>query len=102
MVKRQEVLSALAEGQTYAQAAERLGISPGLAYLVATGVATDSSDALRPEEYARPGMSTESQALSNPPVDMPDRSEHVRRFLRARASADAQMQAAAHGRREQG
>jgi hypothetical protein len=95
MVDRQEVLAALREGSTYAEVAERLRMPPGLAYLVATGVPTDSSDGLAPQEYAREGMLADAQCLSNPPLAVPDRSGHVRSFLRARAAADAQMQAAA-------
>ncbi len=82
------------ENNSYQEAAQRLGIPAGKAYLLATGVPADSSDGLSAEEYERPGMMTSAQHLACPRTEQPDRSRHVREFLAARAAADPQMQAA--------
>jgi hypothetical protein len=97
VVTRQDVLDLITENHTYQEAARRLGIPPGLAYLVATGVATDSTDGLSEADLSRPGLLTAASQLSDPRTEQPDRASHVREFLRSRASADPQMQAA--GRR---
>lgn len=98
MPTRRAALTLVEEGHTYPEAGMRLGVPPGLVYLVATGVPTDSSDGLSAEETARPGMLPAAQVLSDPRTEAPDRSAHVRAFLSARASADAQMQSAARAR----
>jgi hypothetical protein len=97
MPTRQAVLKLVEEGHTYHETGLRLGVPPGLAYLAATGVPTDSSDGLSAEDLARPGMLLAAQGLSDPRTEAPDRSSHVRAFLSARASADPQMQSAARG-----
>jgi hypothetical protein len=95
MISQHAARELIEENHTYEEAGERLGVPPGLAYLAATGVPTDSSDGLAPDEYDRPGMLTSAQHLSNPRIEQPDRSSHVRAFLSARAKSDSQMQAAA-------
>jgi hypothetical protein len=94
-VEQQAVLKLITESHSYEEAGDRLRIRPGLAYLVATGVPTDSSDGLSPEDLQRPGLLTAAQHLSNPRVEQPDRESHVREFLGSRAKRDPQMQAAA-------
>ncbi len=95
---RQAVLTLVEEGHSYQEAGLRLGVPPGLAYLTATGVPTDSSDGLSAEDLRRPGLLPAAQGLANPRTEQPDRSAHVRAFLAARAGADPQMQAAAKAR----
>ena len=94
MVRRETVLRLVREGHTYPEAADRLGIAPGLAYLVATGIPTDSTDGFSQQELQRPGLLSHAQVLSNPRLEEPDRSAHVREFLSRRAEGDEQMQAA--------
>lgn len=77
------------------EAADPVGTTAGRAYLIATGVPTDSSDGLAPEDEQRPGFLPSAQHLSNPPTEAPDRESQVRAFLSKRATSDAQMQAAA-------
>jgi hypothetical protein len=103
MVRRENVLELVRNGASYPQAAERLGIPAGLAYLIGTGVATDSSDGLSPEDLEREGLLTGPQSLSCPVASepAPDRVAHVRAFLKGRARADEQMQAAAREREGQ-
>jgi hypothetical protein len=95
MLTRRAALNLVREGHTYQEAGQRLGVPPGLVYLAATGVPTDSSDGLSAEDMTRPGLLPAAQALSDPRTEAPDRSAHVRAFLSARASADSQMQSAA-------
>jgi hemerythrin-like domain-containing protein len=92
MPTRQEVLALLDGGTDYPAVAKRLGIHPGLAHLIATGLPADGSDELTAREAARPGLlEGSSQHLSNPPVHAPDAAGVVRRWLRARVERDAQM-----------
>jgi hypothetical protein len=95
MPTRQDVLAALGPGPDYAAAAERLGIHPGLAYLIATGVPADGSDVLTEEENKRPGMLPgSSQHLANPAAHAPDAHDAVSKWLRSRVLGDAQMRQA--------
>jgi hypothetical protein len=98
MPSRQAALKLIEEGHTYQEAGLRLGVPPGLVYLAATGVPTDSSDGLSAEDMARPGLLPAPQGLSGPRTETPGRSAHVRAFLAARARADPQMRSAATGR----
>jgi hypothetical protein len=95
MPTRRTALKLIREGHTYQEAGLLLGAPPGLVYLAATGVPTDSSDGLSAQDMTRPGLLTAPQGLSDPRTEAPDRSAHVRAFLSARASADSQMQSAA-------
>jgi hypothetical protein len=98
MPTRQAALKLVEDGHTYQEAGQRLGVPPGLVYLAATGVPTDSSDGLSAEDMTRPGLLPAAQALSEPRTEAADRSAQVRAFLSARVSADAQMQSAARSR----
>ncbi len=92
MPTREAVLGALGGGSDYPAAARRLGISPGLAYLIATGFPADGSDVVTAEEQDRPAVLPGStQHLSHPPHHSPDARELVRDWLQNRAQADAQM-----------
>jgi hypothetical protein len=96
MPTREAALKLVEEGHTYPEAGLRLGVPPGLVYLTATGVPTDSSDGLSAEDMARPGLLSAAQCLSGPRTEAPDRSSHVRAFLSARVRADPQMRSAAN------
>lgn len=99
MPTKQQVLAALAGGTDYEGAARRLGIRPGLAYLIATGVPADGSDVLTEEENRRPGMLPGStQHLANPPAHKPDAGAVVHAWLRRRAERDPRMAAAVRAR----
>jgi hemerythrin-like domain-containing protein len=96
---KQQVLAALGGGTDYPAAAARLGIHPGLAYLIATGMPADGSDVPTPEDLERPGvLTTSTQHLANPAVSKPDAAEVVHAWLRRRAQGDPQMLAAARAR----
>lgn len=96
MPTRADVLALAVQGVPYEEIGERLGILPGLAYLVATGVPADGSDVLTEEELAgRPGIVTGStQHLANPAVSLPKHQASVEAWMRARAVDDRAMQEA--------
>lgn len=97
MATRDQVLERLRRGESYEEVGAGLGIPPGQAYLVATGLPADGGDTLAPEDTGREGMiPTSTQHLANPPSSHnPTKKEHVLSWVRDRASADAQMAAAA-------
>jgi Hemerythrin HHE cation binding domain len=99
MPTHEQVLAALDGGTDYPRAAARLGIHPGLAYLIATGFPADGSDVVTAGENQRPGVLPGStQHLSNPPASAPEAAEVVHAWLRRRAQGDPQMVAAARAR----
>jgi hypothetical protein len=83
----------LGGGSDYAAVAERLGITPGQAYLIATGRPADGSEPSTGQE-PRSLLLTSSQHLANPPHENPTGSQSVRDWITARAASDSQMQAA--------
>jgi transposase len=87
---RERVLALVQTGHTYEQAARALGVEPGLAYLLATGVAADGSDSLSPEDRQRPGLLASSQALANPPLRHTERKPETVAWVKARAAKDEQ------------
>ncbi len=105
MATRQQVLELLRSGESYESAARRLGIPAGKAYMIATGVPADYSDSLGPEDYGREGLELGgTQALIGVPhhnPNSPDDKPEVMAWVRERAQADAQMQAAAAGKEAQ-
>lgn len=100
MPTRTQVLALLRDGSDYGEAGERLGVPAGQAYMIATGLPADGSDVLDEAELAaREGMiGGGSQALVNPPSQIPTRDERVERWMQGRALADEPMQRAARER----
>lgn len=99
MPSREQVLRLLRSGLDYPAVGERLGVPPGQAYLVATGLPADGSDAMTAAEARRPGWLPEStQHLANPPAENPTSKEVVAYWMKARALADAEMRTAAKQR----
>jgi hypothetical protein len=99
-----QVRSLIEGGWTYSRAAELLGISPGLAYLIATGIPADGSDTVTDDQldppHTFPGT---TQHLANPqPAANPTRNEQVTAWMRQRASSDRQMQQAAAAQKASG
>ncbi|WP_199433026.1 hypothetical protein [Qaidamihabitans albus] len=95
MPTRDQVRALLDQGCDYPDAARRLGISPGLAYLIATGLPADAGDVPSPEERRqRPGLRSASQDLANPGYENPTARERVRRWTAERVRADEQMRQA--------
>jgi hypothetical protein len=97
MVTREQVLRLIDAGLDYDAAASRLGIGPGLAYMIATGLPADGGDTLTADEQRRPGFlpgSTQHLANDAEPAD-PRRDERVISWIKQRVAADPQMRAAA-------
>lgn len=100
-VRRDEVLALVEQGRDYREVAGLLGIPAGRAYLIATGIPADGSDAVTGAQRRRPGMlPSRSQHLVNPREVNPTAREDVREWMRWRARTDAQMQDAARRTRE--
>lgn len=98
MPTREQVRELLDGGLDYEAVGQRLGIPPGQAYMIATGVPADGGDTITEEEARRPGFLRSSQHLTNPPHENPTAKDSVREWLRARVAADEQMRAAARER----
>jgi hemerythrin-like domain-containing protein len=95
MPTRESILTLVRSGLSYPQIGERLGVTPGLAYLIATGLPADGGDAPGPETDKRPGaLSTSTQHLSNPKSIVPQRDEETDAWIRKRALADPALRAA--------
>ena len=94
MPTREQVRRLLDDGLDYQAASEKLGIPPGQAYLIATGVPADGSDTVPEEEARRPGFLPSSQHLANPLHENPTAKESVAAWLRARVASDEQMRTA--------
>ncbi|HZP49974.1 hemerythrin domain-containing protein [Actinocrinis sp.] len=95
MPTRESILTLVRSGLSYPQIGERLGVPPGLAYLIATGLPADGGDAPGPETDKRPGaLSTSTQHLSNPKSILPQRDEETAAWIRERAMADPALRAA--------
>ena len=94
MPTKEQVRQLLDGGLDYEAAGKRLGIPPGQAYMIATGVPADGGDTITEEEARRPGFLPSSQHLSNPPHENPTAKDSVRAWLKARVAADEQMRTA--------
>lgn len=98
MPTREQVRRLLDGGLDYTAASQRLGIPPGQAYLIATGVPADGSDSITAEEARRPGFLPSSQHLASPPHENPAAKDSVAAWLKARAGSDEQMRTAQRAR----
>ncbi len=100
MATREQVLRLVSDSHDYEAAARHLGISPGLAYLIATGLPADGGDTPTAKDRERPGFIAGStqQLSSHSNPENPQRSEKVLAWIKQRASSDPQMIAAAAAR----
>jgi hemerythrin-like domain-containing protein len=95
MATREQVLGLVQAGHEYDEVARRLDIRPGLAYLIATGLPADGSDAPASGEGRRPGSLRSSQYLANPePAENPTSKESVTAWIKHRVNVDPPMRAA--------
>ncbi len=89
MATRAQVTQLLSEGRSYEQAAAELSITPGEAFMIATGLPADGSDAPHPDELRdKPVLPGSSQALSNPPAVNPTSNAAVLAWVRERAARE--------------
>jgi hypothetical protein len=99
MPTKEQILHLVSEGASYDTVGRKLGIPPGQAYLIATGLPADGSDGMSPEERHRPGIRLGSvQALVNPPVHPSSKSDEAMDWLKSRIAADPEMRDAARRR----
>jgi hypothetical protein len=94
MATRQQVEELAARGLDYAEIGRRLGISPGLAHLIGTGLPADGGDAPSPEERRDRKLPPSGQDLANPPHHNPTSRDVVHRWIADRVRADEQMRTA--------
>jgi hypothetical protein len=93
---REQVVRLLESGLDYTAIGERLGVPAGQAYMIATGLPADGSDAVTAEEQHRPGLlKTSTQHLVSPQPESPTASDTVKAWLKQRTSGDEQMRRAA-------
>lgn len=89
MPTRVQVLSLLGRGRDIEMAARELGVSAGLAFMIATGKAADGSEvSAHAERGDVPGLPVAPQLLVNPRVHNPARDERVSAWVRKRAARD--------------
>lgn len=101
MANRAQVLGLLDSGCGYEEIGARLGVAPGLAYLIATGLSADGSDAPSPHPEQRPGFLSTSQHLANPGLaENPTSRAVVHNWIQRRVAADPQMRAAFEARQQ--
>jgi hypothetical protein len=76
-------------GRSYEAIARELGIAPGLAYMLATGVPADFSDDLHTgERVGRSELADSSQGLVNPHQHNPQRNPVVIDWIKRRAASE--------------
>ena len=96
MPSRAQIRELLEAGRSYEETGAALGISPGLAYLVATGLPADGGDAPDTGVYHRPYLREQSQELANSEeVENPTSKSSVIDWIKARVAADEPMRRAA-------
>jgi hypothetical protein len=88
---RAQILELLDAGDSYQTVGRALRIPPGQAFMIATGLPADGSDALHSDELRdKPVLPASSQHLVNPAVLDSTRDETVIAWARARAARDLQ------------
>jgi len=87
MPTRAQVLELLDAGHSYETAGRALHIPPGQAFMIATGLPADGSDAPHPEELRdKPVLPGSSQHLVNPAPFNPTRDDRVVAWVQERAA----------------
>jgi hypothetical protein len=87
MATLDQVRGLLDAGCSYESIGAQLGIAPGLAYMIATGVAADGSGDPNPEPD-RPAPQAGAQRLVQPVAHDPIHKPNVVEWIRQRAETD--------------
>lgn len=99
MATRAQVRELLESGHDYDAVGRLLGIRPGQAYLIATGLPADGGDAPDTGSSDRPYQRPDSQQLANPEeAENPTSKSSVIEWIKTRVAADAPMRGAAERR----
>lgn len=93
-----QVRQLLEQGQDYQEIAHRLGVPPGQAYLIGTGIPADGGDTYTDAERQRPGVLPTAQHLLGTGAENPTTKQAVLDWIKERVRADRQMRAAAQQR----
>lgn len=94
MATREQVQRLLDAGYSYEVAARALRIPAGQAFMIATGLPADGSEAPTPEELAgKPPVPASTQQLLNPPAHNPTRKPHLLEWVRERAHRELERDA---------
>ncbi len=88
MATSDDVRALLRKGHSFETAGRELGISPGLAYMLATGRPADGSDAVTPHEVDPALPRGSSQRLIGVPAFNPTRKEHLLEWVAQRAARE--------------
>lgn len=89
MPTRPKVTALLEQGRSYEAVGRELGIPPGQAFMIATGLPADGSDSPHPDELRdRPVLPSSSQHLVNPRPHNPTRDDEVIAWVRRRAGRE--------------
>lgn len=89
LVTREQVLAAVKAEHSWEVAAQTLGVKPGLAFMVATGVPADGSGVPDLDGRTGPGPAPSSpQSLVNPRAHNPLRNDLVEAWVRGRAARE--------------
>jgi len=89
MASKRAVLHLVSLGMSYQDVGEKLGIPPGQAYLIATGIPADGGGTVTRTQRKRPGMlPSRTQCLVNPREAPPPPAEPVQAWMRDRARTD--------------
>ena len=88
-ITREQVLEAVKSERSWEVAAQTLGVKPGLAFMIATGIPADGSGVPELGDRTAPGPSLSSpQSLVNPRGHNPLRNELVEAWVRERAGSE--------------
>jgi hemerythrin-like domain-containing protein len=102
MPTREQVLSALATtDHNYEAAARLVGVPPGQAYMIATGLPADGGDTFPPFALDRPGVlsgSTQHLVYEDQEVENATTKPHVHEWLKHKALMDPPLQKAGRSR----
>jgi hypothetical protein len=89
MASKAAVLHLVDLGRSYQEIGAALGIPPGQAYLIGTGIPADGGGTVTRAQRTRPGiLPSRTQCLVNPREAPPPPAEPVRDWMRTRARGD--------------
>lgn len=98
MPTREQVRRLVEQGLDYPEIGRQLGVPPGQAYLIGTGMPADGGDTQTAAERRRPGVLSSAQHLLGAGAVNPTTKQAVLDWVKDRVRADPQMQAAARHR----